>query len=429
MGIRLKEVWRIDYSNRATFRGVGIVCSLFFLVYLGNSLWLTLFPNHLLNQGMSPLLIGVVLMIYNAALSLGYLPSGQLSDRIGRRPLIVAGAILLALGALSLSLSTEWTTTILAVIVEGIGLALLAPSSNALISEIVSGKGSGSAFSIYQIATLSASVVGSFAAGALAETVGFPKMFLLSAIIIGSAGILSYVIVPETLERKTLAYASAVSKSLRSSITGTAAMLRSNKELSLLTGALAVHSTAITMINPFVPLFAEKAIRLDIAQVGVIMSMSNAGNAIAQIPAGHLTDRFGGRRLLLTHLILSSLCYLFYAWSWNLESGITLVFFCGIVGALDMPARRTIMIEYTTKEAGKATIIGTLDAITGTVGIIGPLIGGIVWATMGYAAPFVIGSIINAFACLPFLLILRNRSQRRFPAMVKTNQAAPNMMR
>jgi len=310
-------------------------------------------------------------------------------------------------------LSTQAETTILAVVVGGVGLALLAPASNALISEIVSGQGAGSVFAIYQITNLVASVVGSFAAGALAESFGFQKMFLLSALIIGAAAIVGYVKIPETLGRKTVAYASAVTKSVRSSLTGTAVMLRSNRELSLLTGALVIHSTALSMINPFVPLFAEKAIRLDISQVGVIMSMLNAGQALAQIPAGQLTDRYGARRLLLTHFTLSSLCYVFYAFSWNLESGIATVFFCGIVGALDMPARRTIMIEYTTEEAGKATIIGSLDAITGIAGTVAPLIGGVIWQQIGYAAPFHLSALVNAFACAPLLAIMRSRGRRR----------------
>jgi len=83
------------------------------------------------------------------------------------------------------------------------------------------------------------------------------------------------------------------------------------------------------------------------------------------------------------------------------------------VGALDMPARRTIMIEYATAEAGKATIIGSLDAITGMVGIVGPLIGGVVWEQMGYSAPFHLASFVNAFACVPLLAIMRSRAQRK----------------
>jgi MFS family permease len=211
---------------------------------------------------------------------------------------------------------------------------------------------------------------------------------------------------------------------LRSSVAGTASMLRSNRELALLAGALVVHSIGFSMINPFIPLFAENDIHLDISRVGVLISVWNGGMALAQIPSGRLTDRFGARPLLLAHFVLSSLSWVLYALSWNYESGIATIFFFGIVGALDMPARRTIMIEYATAEAGKATIIGSLDAITGMVGIVGPLIGGVVWAQIGYAAPFNLAGFVNIFACMPLLAIMRSRTRRNsMPTLVKD---APN---
>jgi len=383
------------------------------MVYLANSLWLSLFPNYLLRLGMSSLLIGAALMVYNGSLSLTFLPSGRLSDRLGRRPLILAGSSLLALSTLWLSLGSQTETTFLAVIGQGIGLGLLIPSGNALISDVVSGQGSGFAFAVYQIATLSAAVIGSFAAGTLAQNVGFPRTFVLSAVLAAGTALLAYLVVPETLKHRAGTYASAVRESFRSSVSGTMGMLRSNRELALLTGGLVIHAIGFSMINPFIPLFAEKGIRLDMAQVGIIISFWNAGIAVAQIPSGHLTDRFGARPLLLAHFALSSLSWSIYSWSWNLESGIATIFFFGIVGALDMPARRTMMIEYATEQAGKATIIGSIDAITGIVGIVGPLIGGLAWAQVGYSAPFQLASVVNAFACVPLVAIMRREALRK----------------
>jgi len=394
-------------------RAVAVVCILFFLVYLGNSLWLSLFPNYLLRLGMNSFLIGVILVVYNASLSLTFLPSGRLSDRLGRRPLIVAGSSLLALSTLLLSLTRQAETTVLAVIGQGIGLGLLVPSGNALISDVVSGKGSGLAFAMYQIATLSAAVVGSFAAGALAMSIGFPTMFLLSATVAGSTAIIGYLTVPETITGKVSGYASAVTESLRSSIEGTARILQSNRELALLTGALVMHAIGFSIISIFIPLYAEKGIHLDISQVGIVMSVWNAGIVVAQIPSGRMTDRIGARPMLLVHFVLSSFIWIIYAWSWNLESAIAIMLIFGVVGALDMPARRTIMIEYATAEAGKATIIGSLDAITGLTGIFGPLVGGFMWEQMGYAVPFQAAGLINAFACVPLIVIMRRRAALR----------------
>lgn len=386
-----------------------VVCTLFFLVYLGNSLWLSLFSNYLVRLGMNSVLVGFVLMAYNASLSLTFLPSGRLSDKLGRRLPILSGSLLLALSTLALGLSNKAEIVVLAVIGEGIGLALLVPSGNALISDVVSGRGSGSVFAVYQMATLSAAVVGSFAAGALAESIGFCTMFLLSATLMTGTAIFGYSMVPETVTGKTAGYATALSDSLRSSVTGTAKMLQSNRELALFAVGLVIHAAGFSMINPFIPLFAEKGIHLDISQVGVIVSVWNAGIAIAQIPSGRLTDRFGARPLLLSHFVLSSLIWVIYALSSNLESGIVTMFLFGIVAALDMPARRTIMIEYATADTGKATIIGSLDAITGMVAIVGPMIGGFVWAQMGAAAPFHLAGFINAFACVPLLVLMRRK--------------------
>lgn len=326
--------------------------------------------------------------------------------------MIISGSFLLALSALSLSLSSRIETTILALVGEGIGLGLLVPSGNALISDVVLGRGSGLAFAVYQIATLASAAVGSFAAGALAETAGFQAMFALSAILFGATAVFGYATVPRMHTRSSSGYGSAVAHSLRSSITGTASILRSNRELALLTGALVIHSLGFSMINPFIPLFAEEGIRLDIAQVGILVGVWNVGLTIAQIPAGHLTDRFGARPLLLIHFVLSSFSWALYAFSSNYEIGMLTMLFMGIVGALDMPARRSIMIEYATPEAGKATIIGSIDAITGAAGITGPVVGGLAWSYFGYVVPFQVAALVNAFACIPLVAIMRRRKAR-----------------
>lgn len=312
-----------------------------------------------------------------------------------------------------MSLSDQIGTAFLALIGEGIGLGMLVPSGNALISDIVSGRGSGLAFAVYQITTLGAAVVGSFAAGALAETAGFHVMFALGAALFGASVVFAYAMVPRMRARSTGDYGSAVVHSLRSSVTGTASIL-SNRELALLTAGLAIHSLGFSMINPFIPLFAEEGIHLDIAQVGILISIWNVGLTIAQIPSGHLTDRFGARPLLLSHFILSSFSWVLYALSSNFEIGLATMLVFGIVGAMDMPARRSMMIEYATPEAGKATIIGSIDAITGAVGIAGPLIGGLAW-TYGYVVPFQVAALVNAFACIPLVAIVRRR-QSNLPA-------------
>jgi len=80
------------------------------------------------------------------------------------------------------------------------------------------------------------------------------------------------------------------------------------------------------------------------------------------------------------------------------------------VGAMDMPARRSLMVEFSDEKNGKGTVIGSLDAISGLTGIPPPLLGGFLWAQLGASAPFLAASAANSLAVAP-LLAMRRRAR------------------
>jgi len=80
-------------------------------------------------SGATPLLIGVAMGIYGITQALLQIPFGLLSDRLGRRPIIVLGLLLFALGSLIAALSTSIYGVILGRALQGggaIGSALMA---------------------------------------------------------------------------------------------------------------------------------------------------------------------------------------------------------------------------------------------------------------------------------------------------------------
>jgi MFS family permease len=163
------------------------------------------------------------------------------------------------------------------------------------------------------------------------------------------------------------------------------------------------------MLNPYIALYATYSVRLDVVQTGIVVALWNLGMISTQIPFGRMTDKLGGEPMLFMHFILSTVSWVAYAFSNSfLTATVTMMIF-GIIGAMDMPARRTIMLEHATGDSGKATIIGVIDSITTGVGIVAPLIGAIGWAEIGYSAPFMIGAFVNVFACLPMLVLLRRK--------------------
>ena len=390
-------------------RNVSIVYVSFFALTVGSSLWFSLFTLYLDGVGLDAAWIGLIITAYNAALSLTYLPSGRLSDMIGRRVPLMAGSLLLAVTLLLLQ-STVNPVTILAIMVFiGVGNGLMTPAVNALVAESVKAERLGIAYAGYLISVTVASIIGSAFSGFLAEIYGYQILFLIAAALAASAFILFYFYISEPRGSMHASYSAAVKRSFRASVSETVRLLREERELTQLTSALSFHSFGLSMITPYFVLYAQYVVAIDVVEAGLLISFLNLGMLVAQVPAGKMSDRLGPRLTLLLHVLLSTVTWVSYTFSWNFLSASTIITFHGAVGAMDMPARRSFMMEYSTSITGKATIIGTLDAIIGMVGTLAPLLGGLAWNNIGYAAPFFIAAVINTIAFLQLIPLLRRR--------------------
>jgi len=115
-----------DESHRMTpteRRASLSLASLYAFRMLGLFLVLPVFAVHAqhLPGGSDPLLIGLVLGIYSLTQGLLQLPFGMASDRFGRKPVIVFGLVLFALGSLVAAAATDIWTTILGRALQGTG--------------------------------------------------------------------------------------------------------------------------------------------------------------------------------------------------------------------------------------------------------------------------------------------------------------------
>jgi MFS family permease len=134
--------------------------------------------------------VGLVAGIYPAVWGIAQIPTGHWSDRVGRKPLIVAGMLVQA-AALALLAASDGAVATAAVsaVALGLGTALVYPTLIAAISDAVSPVDRPPAVGIYRFWRDMGYVAGALIAGLAADTIDYPGAITLVAALTAASGI------------------------------------------------------------------------------------------------------------------------------------------------------------------------------------------------------------------------------------------------
>jgi MFS family permease len=136
-----------------------------------------------------------------AAFALGnvavVLPSGRLSDRIGRKPLLVTGLVLSGFATAALGLATSLPMFFAIAVVSGAASGLYGSPQQASVADIIGQARGGTAVATFQMMSDFGSIVGSFGVGVIAQQLSFGWAFAISGVMLLIASV-GWMFAPET---------------------------------------------------------------------------------------------------------------------------------------------------------------------------------------------------------------------------------------
>jgi MFS family permease len=186
------RLWQASWAHRPLFAAnqAGFVNN------LNDGLAWGLFPLFFAAAGLSLREIGWLAALYPAVWGMAQIGTGALSDRTGRRPLIVSGMLLQAVGLAVFALASGFRWWAVAAVILGLGTAAVYPTLIAQVSDLVTPRDRASGVGVYRLWRDLGYVAGGLLAGILADLLGFRAAIGFVALMTAVSGLAAWAFLP-----------------------------------------------------------------------------------------------------------------------------------------------------------------------------------------------------------------------------------------
>lgn len=367
-----------------------------FVAVLGFSLVAPIFPLYAMSLGASYTLLGMVVSVYGAVQLLTQVPIGRLSDRTGRKWLIVLGLITFTILPPLYIYATNAYLLLPIRIIGGIGASAVWPLAMALIIEQAEGK--GSAMGWYNASFFSAVAFGPLIGGGLYDLYGLKAPFYFWAFL-GVVSVVTVLLKVREPARQKLSSPTNPNPPRENLIlSGYKATFLACCGVVMWVGIVGGFNT--TML----PGYASR-LGLSMTEIGLIYLVYGGTTALSNVYFGRQADR-GRRKLLIFAGCLSgTIAFALLPRASSLLQVAVLFAALGTGLGIGNPAAAAIIADATcTSRRGEIFGLFNTSRMMGVV--IGPLIAGIIADSYG------VNGAIGAFTVVAALITLATSTVR-----------------
>jgi MFS family permease len=359
-----------------------------------------LLPLFARDLGAGPALVGLVMAASTLTGVVLKLPAGALSDIVGRRRLLIAGAIVFASLPFTYVLVSTLALLVLLRAVHGSATAIFGPVAAASLADVAPPERRGAWLSIYSTAQGAGQALGPVLAGSLIAAGSYHRAFAVS----GAIGLA----VPLIVAGFRPGSAGALRRPRWNEFARGVKEVCANRLVLATSAAQAAQFVLNGTLAAFLPLYGRDVLGLSVAQLGWLFGMQTLTTLTIRPAIGTLSDRIGRRWVIATGLTIggASVFALSRAATAPAAAAAVAVYAAGTAATT---GAASAFITDVTPRARYGAAHGVFGTIYDVGDALGPIVAGMLVVTLGYAPMFQVMAAIALMSAITFAITTSGR--------------------
>lgn len=372
------------FSLLATITGVGIV--------------VPLLPVYARSMGAGGIYIGLIFGAFSISRTFLLPYFGRLSDRRGRKPLILTGLICYALVSIAFIVFTKVFQLIIIRFFQGIASAMVMPVIQAYVGDITPKGREGFVMGLFNMSLFFGLSVGPVAGGYINDHINLEAAFVCMGILALVGAGLSLWLLPATRDELGL-------RSGRPPMQWSA-IINDRVIIGLFAFRMA-YTAGIGIIWGFLPVLADAEFHLTSSQIGILVMLGVLISGIIQAPMGHLADRISRKAMVLTGGLLAGLAVFSYQWAGSHAQLFAGSIAFGLGGGTAMPAVMAVAVLKGHQADAMGSVMAVLTVAHSLGMMMGALLAGAMMDWYNLRDAFGMGAVILILGLVAFYVSVR----------------------
>ncbi|WP_292366504.1 MULTISPECIES: MFS transporter [unclassified Methanoculleus] len=383
-----KRIYNVLFiSVFATMLGLGVVSPLL--------------PIYAENLGATGIWLGIIFSAFALSRSIFMPVIGRISDRRGRKWIILIGMFAYAVLSLAYIVVDSVYSLTAVRFAHGVASAMVVPIAMAYVADLSEKGKEGSHMGNFSISMFLGMGMGPLLGGFLNDAFGLDSVFYVMAGLSAFATLLVGASLPEAKRSKFTVQE------------GNTVPMREILTLPVMRGVMVfsfISALGRGGMMVFIPIFGP-LIAISPFEVGIVLSANTFLMALLQVPMGRITDTGNKVVLIVVGSAITALAIAAIPFSGSFGPLLAITSLVGIGGAIQQPAIMALTVD-AGRTIGMGTSMGAYNTVFGIGMIIAPLMGGVFMDYIGIDAVFYVGGAVSLLGTGIFAVMMQRNARK-----------------